>query len=151
MTSFIVELVLKPSFNWYPNNTLSSHTIFLPEQIIFEGEWEVLFTELSYPSLYQKIIEGKLDETTPDAKPSNYYTLYSGLYLSISDIVHEINKHVQEREKTPIRLHVKITKRVSFSIPNELIAIFSADLCHLFRCEEAGTPEWCWSTFSQVP
>ena len=146
MNSFTVELVSNASFDCYPNNTLSSFTNFLPEQINLEGEWEVAITELSYPSLYQNITEGKffyLDEATPNTKPSDYYTLDPGLYPSISDIVNEMNKKVQEREKyekTPIRLHVnKITQRISLSLPNEnsLLVIFSTDLCHVFGCEEA--------------
>ena len=54
-----------------------------------------------------------------------------------------MNQKIQEREmceKTPIKLHVnKITQRVSLSVPNEnyILVIFSADLCHIFRCEEA--------------
>ena len=146
MSSFTVELVSNASFDCYPNNTLSSFTNFLPEQINLDGEWEVAITELSYPSLYQTITEGKffyLDEATPDTKPSDYYTLDPGLYPSISDIVNEMNRKIQERkkyEKTPIKLHVnKITQRISLSLPNQnsLLCIFSADLCHVFGCEEA--------------
>ena len=95
MSSFTVELVSNASFDCYPNNTLSSFTNFLPEQINLDGEWEVAITELSYPSLYQNITDGKffyLDEATPDTKPSDYYTLDPGLYPSISDIVNEMNK-----------------------------------------------------------
>ena len=70
----------------------------LPEQINLDGEWEVAITELSYPSLYQNITEGKffyLDEATPDTKPSDYYTLDPGLYPSISDIVNEMNRKIR--------------------------------------------------------
>ena len=95
-------------------------TNFLPEQNNLDGEWEVAITELSYPSLYQNITEGKifyLDEATPDTKPSDYYTLdILGLYPSISDIVNEMNRKIQEREKyekMPIKLHVnKIKQRL---------------------------------------
>ena len=129
-----------------PNNTLSSFTNFLPEQINLDGEWEVAITELSYPSLYQNITEGKffyLDEATPDTKPLDYYALHSGLYPSNSDVVNEMHRKIQEREmyeKTPIKLHFnKITQRISLSPPNQnsLLVIFSADLCHAFACEEA--------------
>ena len=74
---------------------------------------------------------------------NHYYPLDPGLYPSISDIVNEMNKRFQERENyesTPITLHVnKITQRISLSLPikNSLRVIFSADLCHVFRCEEA--------------
>ena len=112
MSSSIIELVSNASFDCYPINTLSPFTNFLPEQINFDGEWEVAITELSYPSLYQNITEGKffyLDESTPDTKPSDYYTLAPGLYRSFSDIINKLNRKIQEREKyekTPIKLHV---------------------------------------------
>ena len=146
MNSFTVGLVLNASFDFYQNNTLSSFTNFLPEQFNLEGEWEVAFTELSYPSLYQNITEGEifyLDEATPNTKPSDYYTLDPSLYPSISDIVNEMNETIEEREKyekTPIRLQVnKITRRISLSLSyeNSLLVIYSADLCHVFGCEEA--------------
>ena len=143
MKSFTVELVSNASFDCYSNNTLISFTKFLPEQINLEREWEVAFTELSYPSLYQNITEGKffyLDGATPNTKPSDYYTIDPGLYLSISDIVNEMNKKIQERKKYEIILHVnKITQRISLSLPieNSLLVIFSADLCHVFGSEEA--------------
>ena len=69
MSSFTIELVSNASFDCYRNNTLSSFTNFLPEQINFDGEWEVAIKKMSYPSLYQNITEGKffyLDEATPD-------------------------------------------------------------------------------------
>ena len=34
-------------------------TNFLPEQIHLKGEWEVAISEISYPSLYQNLTEGK--------------------------------------------------------------------------------------------
>ena len=95
--------------------------------------------------MYQNITEGKLfylDEATSNTKQSDYYTLDPGLYLLISDIVNEMNKKILEREKyekKPIRLNVnKITQRISLSLRNEnsLLVIFSADLCHVFGCEE---------------
>ena len=96
--------------------------------------------------MYQNITEHKffyLDDATPDTEPSDYYTLDPFLYPSISDIVNEMNRKIQEREKyekTSIKLHVnKITQRISLSLPNQnsLLVIFSADLCHVFGCEEA--------------
>ena len=102
MNSFTIELVSNACFDCNPNNTLRSFTNFLPEQINLEVEWEVAFIELSYPSVNQNITEGKffyLDEASPNTKPSDYYTLDPGLYPSLSDIVNEMNKKNQEREK----------------------------------------------------
>ena len=101
MNSFTVELVPNASFDCYPNNTLSSFTNLLPEQINLEGEWEVTITELSYPSLYQNITAGEyfyLDAATPDTKPSDFYTIDAGLYPSISDIVNDMNKKFRKEK-----------------------------------------------------
>ena len=59
MDSFAFELFSNASFNCYPNNNLKSFTSFLPEQIHLKGEWEFAISEISYPSLYQNITEGK--------------------------------------------------------------------------------------------
>ena len=59
------------------------------------------------------------------------------------DFVNGMNRKIQGHEmyeKTPIKSHVnKITHRISLSLRNEnyLLVIFSADLCHVFGCEEA--------------
>ena len=51
MDSLTIELVSNASSNLFPNNTLSSFTSFLPEQVILDGQWEVAISEISYPSM----------------------------------------------------------------------------------------------------
>ena len=58
MDSFTVELVSNASFICSPNNSLSSYTKFLPEQIHLKGEWEVAISKILYTSLYQNVTEG---------------------------------------------------------------------------------------------
>ena len=58
MESFTIELVSNDSGELSPDNTLSSFPNFLPEQLNLEGQGEVAFSELSYPSMYQNITEG---------------------------------------------------------------------------------------------
>ena len=103
-------------------------------------------TKLSYPSLYQNTTDGKcfyLEAATPDKKPFDYYTTDAGLCPSIFEIVNELKKKIQEREKyekTPIKLKVnRITQRTFLSLPNEnsLLVIFSTVRCQVFGCEEA--------------
>ena len=47
MDSFTIELVSKPSSQLFPNNTLSSFTNFLAEQVNLDGQWEVAISEIS--------------------------------------------------------------------------------------------------------
>ena len=58
MDSFTIELVSNASGELFPENTLSSFTNFLPDQVNLEGQWEVAISEISYPSMYQTITEG---------------------------------------------------------------------------------------------
>ena len=59
MDSFTIELVSNASGELFPDNTISSFTNFLPEQVNLERQWEVAISEISYPSMYQNITEGK--------------------------------------------------------------------------------------------
>ena len=58
MDSFTIESASNASFTCYPNISLSSFTIFLPEQIHLKGEWEVPISKILYPSLYQNVTRG---------------------------------------------------------------------------------------------
>ena len=80
MDSFTLELVSNASGELFPNNTISSITNFLPEQVNLEGQWEVAISEFSYPSMYQNITEGKFkffDEKL--SKSTSAYNLEPGL------------------------------------------------------------------------
>ena len=98
MESFTVELVSNASGELFPEKTLSSFTNFLPEQLKLEGQWEVAISEVSHPSMYQNITEGKFnffDEKL--SKSTSTYNLEPGLYTSITDIVEAMNRLIQER------------------------------------------------------
>ena len=98
MESFTTELVSNAPAKLFPDNTLSSFTNFLPQQLNLEGQWEVAISEISYPSMYQNVTAGKF--MFPDKKlsklPESYY-LELGLYPSIMDIVEAMNNLIQER------------------------------------------------------
>ena len=88
MDSFTIELFSNASGELVPENTLSSFTNFLQEQVNLEGQWEVAISEISYPSMYQNITEGYFkffDENL--AKSTSTYNLEPRLYTSITDIV----------------------------------------------------------------
>ena len=60
MESITIELVSNASAQLFSDNTLSSFTDFLPEQLNLDGQWEVAISEISYPSMYQNVTEGKV-------------------------------------------------------------------------------------------
>ena len=93
MESFTIELVLNASAQLFSDNTLSSFTNFLPEQLNLNGQWEVAISEISHPSMYQNVTEGKFmffDEKLSKSSEFNY--LEPGLYPSITDIVEAISQ-----------------------------------------------------------
>ena len=88
MESFTIELVSNAFAQLIPDNTLSSFTNFLPEQLNLDGQWEVAISEMSYSSMYQNVTEGKFmffDKIL--SKSSEFYCLELGFYPSITDIV----------------------------------------------------------------
>ena len=59
MDSFTIKLVSNASGELFRNDTLSSFTSFLPEQVNLEEQWEVATSEKSHPSKYQIKTQGK--------------------------------------------------------------------------------------------
>ena len=139
MDSFTIELVFNASGELFPDNTLNSSTIFLPEQVNLEGQWEGAISVISYPSIYQNITEGKFKFF--DAKLSKSATTYNlepGLYTSISDIVETMNTLIQERnDHNETCITVKISRRkekVVILLANDTssLAFCSTNLGHIF-------------------
>ena len=60
MDSFKTEFVSNASSQLFPNNTLSSFSFFLPEQVNLDGQWEVAISEIQYPSMYQNVMQGEI-------------------------------------------------------------------------------------------
>ena len=103
MYSFTIELVSNASGEFFPGNTLSSFTNFLPEQVNLDGQWEVAISEISYPSMYQNITEGKFKFFDKKlSKSRSTYNLEPGLYTSITDIVEAMNTLIQETTATKL-------------------------------------------------
>ena len=139
MDSFTIELVSNASGELYPDNTLSSFTNFLPEQVYLEGQWEVAVFEVSYPSLYQNVTEGKFkffDEKL--SKSMSTYIIEPGLHTSITDIVEAMNTLIRERNnlnETCITVKVsRRTQKVVIMLANDSsgLAFCSTDLGHIF-------------------
>ena len=98
MESFTIELVSNASAQLFPDNTLCSFTKFLPEQLNLEGQWEVEISEISYPSMYQNVTDGKFMFFVKKRLTSSEFNyLEPGLYPSNTDIVEAMNILIQER------------------------------------------------------
>ena len=139
MDSFTIELVSNASGELFPDNALSSFTKFLPEQVNLEGQWDVAISEISYPSMYQNIMEGYFkffDEKL--SKSTSSYNLEPGLYTSITDILEAMNTLIQERNnhnKTCITVKVsRRSQKLVIILANDTsgLAFCSTDLAHNF-------------------
>ena len=146
MDSFTIELVSNASGELFPDNTLSSFTNFLPEQVNLEGQWEVAISEITYPSMYQNITEGKFkffDKKLSKSdkklsKSTSTYSIEPGLYTSITDIVEAMNTLTQEgnnHNETCITVKVsRRTQKVVIMLANDSsgLAFCGTDLGHIF-------------------
>ena len=137
MDSFTFESVSNDSSQFFPNNTLSSLKNFLPEQVNLDGQWDVVISETSYPSMYQNIREGKYmfcDDKF--SKTAEAYYLEPG--PSITDIVEAKTTFTQEKNShrdTCIRNKViRVTQKMEVFLAEEetILAISSTDLGHIF-------------------
>ena len=124
MESFTIELLPNASSQLFPNNTLSSFTNFLPEQVNLDGQLEVAISEISYPSMYRNRTDGNLmfyDEKL--SKTAEAYFLEPGLYSSIPDIAEAMNTLIQGRTNhrdTCITIRFsRITQKVKVYLANE--------------------------------
>ena len=136
MDSFTIKLVSNASGELFPDNTLSSFTNFLPEQVNLEGQWEV---EISYPSMYQNITEGIFKfSDEKHSKSTSTYSIEPGLYTSITDIVEVMNTLFQERNNhNETCIAVKVSRRtqnVLIMLANDSsdLVFCSTDLGHIY-------------------
>ena len=135
MESFPIELVSNASAQLFLDNTLSSFTNFLPEQL----NLVVSISEISYPSMYQNVTKGKfMFFDRKFSKSSEFNYLEPGLYPSITDVVEAKNLLIQERHNHNENcIKVKVSRRkhkVEIYLANERsgLAFLSTDLGHIF-------------------
>ena len=139
MESFTIELVSNASAQQFPDNTLSSFTKFLQEQLNLDGQWEVALSEISHPSMYQIVPERKFmffDKNI--SKSSEFYYLAPGVYPSITDFIEAMKIVIKERNnhsKNCIKVKVsRRTQKVEIYLANEGsgLAFFSMYLGYIF-------------------
>ena len=132
-------MVSNASAQLFPDNTLSSFTHILPEQLNLEGQMEVAISKVSHPSLYQNVTEGKLmlsDKNFSNSSEINY--LEPGFFASLTDIVEALNTLISARHnQSESCISVKVSQRkqkIEVYIANEGsgLAFFDTGLGHIF-------------------
>ena len=133
MITFTIELVSVAFAQLCPENTPSSSTKFLPEQLSLENCWAVVFSELSYTSAYQSITEvSSCFLTKKTFKLVKKFYLDPGLYHS--NIIFVEAMITTEREKH-IHTETSIAVKMSFTsqIEDLIFYFFSTDVGHIFQ------------------
>ena len=103
-----------------------------------DGQWEVAISEISYPSMYQNVTEGKFmffDKKL--SKSSEFYYLEPDLYPSITDFVEPMNILIQENTitaKTVSRLKcLEERKKLRFTLQRKDLVLHSlVRICDIF-------------------
>ena len=138
MESFTIELVSNASGQLFPDITLSSFTKFLTEQLNLNGQCDFAISEISYPSMYQYVTEGKFMLFHKKlSKSSEFFYLEPGLYPSITDIVETMNILIQEgHNHSQNCIKVKMSRRtqkaeIYFANEASGLGFFSTDLGHI--------------------
>ena len=138
MESFTLELFSTASAQLFPDKTLISFTSFLPEQLDLERQWEVAVSEISYPSMYQNVMERKImffDKKF--SKSSELCYLEPGLYPFITDIDEAMNILIQEKHShSEKNITIKVSRRtqkidIILATEGSGLAFFSTDLGHI--------------------
>ena len=139
MDSFTIELVSNASSELFPDNTRSSFTNFLPDQVNLEMQWEVAISEISYLLMYQNVTDGKfLFYYAINSKTTTAYYMEPGLYSSVPDIVEAMNLLIQERNNLNENcITVKVSRRTQKIQPSLIsddssLVFFSTDLGNIF-------------------
>ena len=111
----------------------------LSKQVNLDGQWEVAISEISYPSMYQNVTEGKFMFFEKKlSKSAEFFYLEHGLYLSITVIVEAMYLLIQERHNHSENcIEVKVSRRterveIYLAYEGSGLAIFSTDLGHIF-------------------
>ena len=139
MDCFTIKLVSNASSELFPDKTLSSFANFFPEEVNLKVQWEVAVTEISYPSRYQNVKEGKfLFHDNDLSKTKDYYYLEPRIYHSNTDIVEAMNLLIHNKNNDNTTCIGKKadcrTQKVAFSFVNEesSLVISSIDFGHIF-------------------
>lgn len=138
MKSFLVELVSNGSMDVYSDNTLSSFSNFLPEQINLVGEWEVALLEITYPAQYNNITEGKVayKHYTQHATTTQI-TIPKGFYKSLAGLIKTVNYEVNEKTPEGSMFDIsydQFSGKIKFSFDNEdtVLCLVSNDIANIF-------------------
>ena len=149
-TQFYVTLPSNASLSLYPDNTLSSYTTRLVDQINLTGNWEVAITEIHYPFSWYNVT----DDNNSFAYSSNgrfqvYGKIKPGYYSSIEEVVRGITEKLTEDGRSNINISVdKISGKVHIRLRSKAYIYFNDQLYRMLGLPSKSVNQ---STGGEVP
>ena len=139
MELFTIDLVFNAPAQLFPDDTLSSFTNFLLEQLILEGQWEVAISVISYPSINQTVTGGSLCFLITIFLSRLKFTIWSPvstlpLRILLKPWTLSFEKHFHHSESYMTIKVSRRTQNVDICLANEKsgLAYFSWDQGHNF-------------------
>lgn len=118
MKDFYVTLLSNSSMDYFPSNTTSSFTVKLHKNITLGEDWLVGVAEIHYSYNFANVRENH--NAIIESKPGivSLWKIEKGVYTSLPDLVHEINKAYDNQPLFEFRTHTKRLK-INHNVVNE--------------------------------
>lgn len=128
-TQFYIWLPSNSSMSIFPENTLAEYRVRLPQSLKLVDEWEVAITEVQYPHSWNNVHDKEKWNRFYVKKGLvvEGYTLPSGHYSSVENIVKKLNAVLQDStHKGQVWFaYDKLTRKVTIHIQDGCEAFFS--------------------------
>ena len=137
MSTKYVDLISNASMNVFKSNTLSSFTNILPEQIDLEGTWEVALTEISYPTMYLNVTDGRFryKSGASDVNFEQVLEIPTGFYASTEQVLHRMRDQIKLHHSDDELYWTidELTSKLEVKLPEARSAlnIMSGDISHI--------------------
>ncbi|KAJ8030236.1 hypothetical protein HOLleu_26584 [Holothuria leucospilota] len=98
---FYVTLPSNSSFQYFPDNTLSSFTTQLPEPILLTGSWEVALCEIQYPFNWHNVTASNCRIRLNDRE----ICFPHGYYDTMQDVIDKFHELLTEDERNNVKIY----------------------------------------------
>ena len=131
-SQFYVTLPSNSSMSLYPNNTLTSYTTHLVNQVNLTGKWEVALSEIHYPFTWYNIADNNKSFTfSVRGRVQTHARISQGFYSSVQEIIDAINGEMTDAAQHNIIITLdRYTGRVKIEVREGAFIYFDD---YLFR------------------
>ena len=114
-----ISLPSNASLNYFPNNTPSSYRVKMPDLLKSSNKYECALSEIIFPNQFKNVRKGLNIIKVKDKGKIKEYTIPTGNYLKIKDLVYKIKNTVDDNfvifyDQRGKRTMVKTDHRIQF-------------------------------------